>query len=345
MTIETHSGLLTAIKMTTAGAIAFIFSQLAPWPFSFWAVITVAAVTRPGLKNTYIKAAARFIGTFVGVILASLSLLIAKDNIYLLSGCFFIIIFFSSILSVQTSFISNCGLIIGITMVIVLAVGVSFPDPSSIIFLRIIDVLVGISAVLVVNIVLRLCFIKTASENKNVFSELDLRSYWIPPHLNTRSAYVIALTISSVTTLTFFVWLYCKNEGGYWATISCLVIMEDNLMKTKENMILRFVAHVFACIVGGISVLMIGQQSWLMGIPVLLTFFVCGYIMVKDSFPGKAANTIAVAVCIMLLIGPSERLIISTIIERFANTVIGIALGFLGTWLVLSNHSRAQTHH
>lgn len=334
MTNQAHSGVLTAIKMMLSGIVAFTFSQLVPWPFSFWAVITVAAITRPGLTSTYIKGIARFLGTFVGVILAFLSLLIAKDNMYLLSLCLFLIIFFSSALSFQASFISNCGLIVGITVVIVLAVGVMLPSPNFVIFLRFIDVVIGIASVLVINLALRYFYHTKESVADEMVSEFKACIASLRTSLDKRRALITCLSISVITALTFFLWLYFDYHGGYWVTISCLVIMEDNLQKVREKMTLRFFAHVFACFIGGISVYLIGQQSWLMGIPVALTFFVCGYAMVKDTIFGKAANTLAVAVCIMLLIEPNETLMVQTIIERFINTSAGIAIGFLGIWLI-----------
>jgi len=341
MTGESHSGLLTAIKMMLAGLIAFSFSQIVSWPFSFWAVITVAAVTRPGLKNTYLKGAARFLGTFVGLILAFLSLQLSNDNMYVLSLCLFFIIFITTVVSFLTSFISNCGLIIGITVVVVLAAGESSAASNTIIFLRFVDVSVGIVSVLMVNILLRDFFYKNAKLKKNVSTAL-IPQPQKPLFIFNKKSHILltALTIGAISSISFILWLYFKYPGGYWLTISCLIIMEDNLQTLREKMTLRFMAHLFACVIGGISVYLIGQQSWLMGIPILLTFFICGYIMVKDNILGKAANTLAVAVCIMLLIEPSEILILNTILERFLNTIAGIAIGFLGSWFFLLPHSR-----
>ncbi|STX52116.1 Predicted membrane protein [Legionella busanensis] len=339
MKSNTLSALLTAIKMTLAGIIACIFSFVIPWPYGFWAVITVAAVTRPGLTHTSLKSIARGVGTLIGAILAYLSVLIAGNNILILILCFFIIISLSSYLSLQRTFISYFGIIVGITVIIILSINNKSEPIITIITHRVLDVFAGILAILLVNALLRLFFQKKEPIKKNLtvefVSNLELLFNWSKNKYLTKTALAIGLTSS----LTFLPWLYFKYPGGYWVTICCLFIMEENLINVKEKIWLRFIAHVLAAMIGTISALLIGKHLWLTLIPVSITFFFCGYLMVINTVYGKAANTLAIAVCIMLLTDPLEGISFKIIAMRFINTVIGLGIGFVSTWFFISRNT------
>ncbi|WP_131782481.1 FUSC family protein [Legionella gresilensis] len=339
MKSNTLSALLTAIKMTLAGIITCIFSFFSPWPYSFWAVITVAAVTRPGLTHTALKSIARGIGTLIGASLTYISVLIAGKNILILLLCFFIIISLSSYLSLQQSFFSYCGIIIGITVIIILSTTTESQPIKTIIIHRVFDVFAGILAILLVNTLLRIFFKKKEPVKKNLtvefVSNLELLINWSKNKYLTKTALAIGFTSS----ITFLPWLYFKYPGGYWITICCLFIMEENLINVKEKIWLRFLAHVLAAMIGAISALLIGKHLWLTLIPVSLTFFFCGYLMVINTLYGKAANTLAIAVCIMLLTGSSDGISFEVIAMRFINTVIGLGIGFFSTWFFISRNA------
>ncbi|WP_454780337.1 FUSC family protein [Legionella sp. WA2022007384] len=333
---KTLSALLTASKMTLAGLIACIFSFIVPWSYSFWAVISVAAVTRPGLTHTYLKAIARSTGTLIGAILAYLSFWLAGHNALILIVCFFIIISLVSYLSLQRSFLSYCGIIIGITVIIILSSSAQYEPITTIILHRIIDVLVGILAILLVNILLRFFFQKNEPVKENLKMEFlnnfELLFNWYENKYLIKTAIAIGFTAS----LTFLPWLYLKYPGGFWVTICCLFIMEENIINVKEKIWFRFLAHVLAAAIGTISAFLIGNHQWLTLIPLSMTFFFCGYIMVTNDVYGKAANTLAIAVCIMLLSGSSEGTSLTITASRFINTIIGLGLGFFATWLFIS---------
>jgi uncharacterized membrane protein YccC len=130
-----------------------------------------------------------------------------------------------------------------------------------------------------------------------------------------------------------------KYSDGFWTTICCLFIMEENLINVKGKIWFRFLAHVLAALIAAVSALLIGDHIWLRIIPIALCFFFCGYIMVTNKVSGKAAKTLAIAACIMLLSGESESDGLEVTAMRFSYTVLGLGLGFLLTWLFIFRNS------
>jgi uncharacterized membrane protein YccC len=121
-----------------------------------------------------------------------------------------------------------------------------------------------------------------------------------------------------------------KLPEGYWATITCLLIMEENKKVTLQKGFFRFFSHVIAAAFGLVCafLLMHADYAWRI-IPLLLTFFACGYLIGTKNQYASMGNTLAIAVSFMLFSSPDVHETVQLIFARFYNVVIGVSVAFL----------------
>jgi uncharacterized membrane protein YccC len=328
------SAILTGTKMMLAGSMAFFIYLFLPWPYGFWTVVTVAAVTRPGLTNTLGKITTRIIGTLIGCVLAYFILQVNKDNSVIMILLFFPVVVLSSYIALQKTLFNYAGIIIGLTITIILSTSLMSGNLVQTMLYRIIDVLIGIACIAIVNIAIRVVFPKKETVIQNLGAQFRQAFQnliqWKENKTLIKTSFVVALAAS----LTFFPWIYWRYPGGYWATISCFLIMEESLKDVQRKSWLRFFSHVITALIGGASAILIGEHTiWLL-IPLAISFFIFGYMMVSSKSLSSTGNSMGIALSVMLLASPGVSSSLHIVAARFCNVIGGIAVGLLMIYLM-----------
>jgi uncharacterized membrane protein YccC len=318
--------------MMFAGALCFLIYLQLPWPNGYWAVVTVGAVVRPGITNTAATLLTRFAGTLIGSTLAYTTLVVTGGNSVATIVIFFAVIFLSSFIALQRTIYNYGGIVIGLTLTIVIAAGLMLGDPLQGMVLRVLDVLIGVCCVALIDLILSPFFPhekRVAQQLRRQFRE-GWRLLWAEERNKAfvRNACAIALAASA----TFFPWLYWRYAGGFWATISCLFVMEESFVGVKKRSLFRLLTHIIAAIFGGVAALIIGDHELLLIIPLLIGFFLCGLSMGLHPVLRTAGNTLAIALAIMLLADPGSAL--DVIAARFLNVIGGIVVGVVVSYFV-----------
>jgi uncharacterized membrane protein YccC len=325
----------TAIVMATAGTIAFVIYNLLHLEFGYWSVITIAAVMQPSLANTYTKSFMRAIGTLIGALVGYIFALLAAGNVVLVLALFFIFIVFTSYAAIQKTKFDYLGVIAGLTMVIVLSSSLINNQLFDMAVYRSIDVLMGIFIVGITNWALWR-YVHSSGENFRDFVE-NIRSF---PHTVksfhfTKKNLKIAVKIALACLFTFALWLYFRQPNGFWATVSCLLIMEESVDRTRLKSYFRFFAHVIAGLFGAFFAWVVGSHVWLLLIPLILSFSLCGYLIGQRNQYSALGNTMGIAIAIMLLTSPGTAATFEVITSRFLNVMLGISVGLFITMFLM----------
>jgi uncharacterized membrane protein YccC len=318
-------GLITAIKMGMACLIGFWAIDYYHLPEGVWCVVTIAAVMQVGLQQTLAKSLMRAIGTIVGAIIGFMIALLAKDNPVMVTLAVFFIIFLTSTIALQPTIYSYAGIIMGVTIAIIVSFNFSGQNLFSLSVDRTVEVLLGIAIVGITNIFLFL-FVKRYFPGLIHKETLS----WQLPTLKVQKKYIAAsLKVATACILTFLIWQFFKLPQGYWALITCLVIMEENQQGTLKKGFLRFLSHFIAALIGLISVWALTQCAYYWRLlPLLITFIFCGYLIGSNKKYQSMGNTLGVAMAIMLLSNPDGHDTLSIIFARFYNVVIGIGIAY-----------------
>ena|SRR3990167_8754669 len=327
--IANKSALLTGVKLSTACALAFILYTAFHWPYGYWSVVSVAAVTRPGLSFTLNKAMMRIVGTVIGAMLGYLIGWIATGNVIVVMCFFFMGIIVSSYVALQKSLMSYCGIIFGLTLTLVLASGLMTNQLFGMAVYRTIEVIVGIACILVVNSLLRLFFPRKEALKAPFIREFRLAWKKLLEFKNNKPLFFTAVRIAVAASLTFLPWVIFRYPGGYWATISCFFIMEESTMRVQEKGWMRFISHVIVAVIGVVIAFIVGNHLWYLLFPILIIYFALGYLMVSHSTFSTSCNTMGIALAIMLLANPGLASTLGVILSRFLNVIGGIGVGIL----------------
>lgn len=316
----------TAFKMLAACLLGFTLILHCHLPESVWCIITIAAVTQAGLDQTLTKSLMRCIGTLVGAVLGCLIVWVGKNNLAITLPLVFIAIYVTSQIALQPTIYSYAGIVTGMTIAIIVFFNLVHQNIIAMAIDRTIEVLLGIGLLSAINIMLYPTvkyFFNYSISNKS--------PSWTLPTFSLHSAYTIAsLKVSIACIGTFLICYYCKLPQGYWATLTCLLIMEENTKGTIKKGIFRFFAHFIAAGIGLFFVLIFLHlpYSWRI-IPLAITFFLCGLLIGTKNQYASMGNTLGIAVAIMLLTTPGTQETIQVILERFYNVVIGIAVAYM----------------
>jgi len=105
--------------------------------------------------------------------------------------------------------------------------------------------------------------------------------------------------------------------------------MEENQHGTFKKGFFRFFSHLVATILGLICVLALLHlpYTWRL-IPLLITFFACGFLIGSENQYASMGNTLGIAVAIMLLTTPDAHDTLHIIFARFYNVMIGVVVAF-----------------
>jgi uncharacterized membrane protein YccC len=319
--------LITAIKMCTAGLLGFLLIYFLHLPESVWCLITIAAVLQTGLNQTLAKSFMRAIGTILGAVIGYwIALYTNTSPGFIVLLLIFIMIFCTSCIALQPTIYSYAGIVTGMTITIIIFFGLAHEDILTVAVDRTIEVLLGILILAVLNIVLFFIVKKFFPRgiSKSVIS-------WQLPKCKMEKQYVFsALKVASACVLTFLIWFIFKQPQGYWATITCLLIMEENQKETLKKGLFRFLSHLIAAVIGlGFTAAFLhAPYAWRL-LPLLLTFFVCGFLIGTKNQYASMGNTLGIAIAIMLFSSPGTQETFQIIFARFYNVVIGVSVAFL----------------
>ncbi len=331
--------IITASKMAIAAALAFFIYNLLHLEFGYWSVITIAAITQAGLSKTLTKSLMRCLGTIVGALIGYLLALVAHGNIEIILILFFIAIVISSYIAIQPGAINYAGVITGLTTVIVLSASLVHGQLFATAVYRSSEVMLGIIIMAILNIALWI-FVREPHESFYDFID-ELKN--IPNSLAnivfTRTNTIASIKIALACLFTFAIWIYFRQLNGFWATVSCLLIMEESVGKTQTKSILRFWAHVAAALFGALCALLIGSHFWWLILPLTLSFFVCGFYIGRQDKQASLGNTAGIAIAVMLLASPGTDSSLAIITSRFLNVMFGIGVAILVTRYFWPNKS------
>lgn len=310
-----HLALRSGLCVAAAALLTFIFYQHYDLQFGYWGVVSVAAVMQRSFLLTLIKARARIIGTALGVLWSAVIVcwLHYWPEARLL--LFFLGLFVLSLLIFAKPSWSYIGIVTGITFVFVLSV--CHADPHlwyAVSLSRSIDIAMG---------VLSLCVCYAV-----FFCRERLRRAEKPEKVSMQWRYKAALLMAAAATLSLLPWYFWQYEGGVWAPITCLLILEESFDKTMKKAWLRLFAHaVVVCFAGGLSFFC--DTTLGTAVVLVLAMFFFGYWLEKPfwGFDSSLANTMAIAFCVILLNAPGPSGIWHSSMARMLNTLLGIACG------------------
>lgn len=318
--------LITAFKMMIAALIAFFLINYFRLPLGVWAVVTIAAVLQSGLTQTLSKSLMRIIGTLIGAVVGYAIASLAKGDVALMTILLSIAIWYSSYLALQPTIYRYAGIVSGMTVAIILFYSISNQNFYVIAVDRSLEVLLGIFVITCVNL-FEFYMVKIFSHEIITNKTLS----WQGPKLHLKPRYAILATKVTLACLfTFLIWYFFKLPMGYWATITCLLIMEENSTGTVKNGFFRFASHLIVALFAFLCVLILFYFSydWRI-IPLALTFFMCGFLIGTENQYASMGNTMGIAISLMLLSDPGSHETIKIIFERFYNVIIGIAVAFI----------------
>lgn len=317
------TALATALKMAIGGLLAFAIYNAFDRGYGYWSVITVATITQFGLTDTLLKGFMRIIGTILGASIGYTVAIMAQGNLLVILSTFFGFITLSSFFAVQPTRFSYGGIVFGITLAIVLASGFISDNLTGIAITRSIEVLTGIGIVFFIDFILSV-FIFKLNNHQNTLDKFKDLPFELKKFRFKKKYLWAAIKIALACLITSLTWTYFKIPEGFWATITCLTIVEESTQRTQEKSLLRFFAHVIAALFGAFCALIIGEHYWWRLLPLVGSFFFCGYLIGLNKSYTYFGNTMAVAIAIMLLVDPGPTSSFETISFRLLNVVFGI---------------------
>lgn len=318
--------IITALKMTLAGIAAFILMRLTQLPQGFWAIVTVAAVIQADFSDTLQKGVMRSIGTIIGAVLGVLCAFLIPFSPLLAILAFFICLIFSSYIAVQKSIYEYAAVVAGMTISIIIFFGVMGENIFVVSIDRTLEILIGVLVLFLINFIFSYLIKRWVPG-----WELPLaKSIKKPMKIIFNKHYLVAsLRISLAAIATFLLWYFTRLPEGYWATISCLLIMEESLRDSMKRGGLRFLAHVIVIIIALVFGLLLKDVSYDWRIlPMIIVFLGCGYLIGKKNNYSSMGNTIGIAFTIVLLAHTSSANSVGIIFARFYNVLIGVGVAF-----------------
>ncbi|MCF6764620.1 FUSC family protein [Thiotrichales bacterium 19S3-7] len=330
---------LTSIKFIIAAVIIYTLIQIFQWQDGYWAMISLAAVIRPNTQHIYIKAIMRIIGTIIGGILAYILLVIAQDNLYVVTIGLFFISLFAGLIILQKNSFNYAGIIIGLSAIIIVASAQGAGNYLDVVISRASFVLLGIIVLFIVNLLIK-PFDKNAQTTHLTNDILtSIKTLYNKPKIQTNLISAILLALS--VTITFFPWLVLQYAGGFWAAVTCYFIIEETAFGVYKKAKLRLFAHIGAAVIALLAVLLTQYIPLLSIIILLIGYIICALIIVNANALSHTGNTMAIAMTIMILAGLNE-VDIHIIIARFLNVVLGIIIGLIICHMFKLGNSKAD---
>ena len=235
----------------------------------------------------------------------------------------------SSYVALQDTAFAYADVVFGLTLTVVIASSLLAGQLYSVAVYRSLEVIVGILCIALVNLLLRYFFPKKEAPHENLREQLKCGWKELTRRKKNKSLFPIALRITIATALLFLPWLYFRYPGGFWGVISCFFIMEEDIKNVHQKGWWRFLSHVIAAAIGVVIALSIGTHLWLLLIPIVVIYFVLGYLMVVGKALSTSCNTLGIALAVMLLVDPGMHSTLDVITARFINVIAGIGVGII----------------
>src|SRR3990167_4274908 len=259
MKIKTNAtAFITAIKMMLAGLMAFLLTTYFQLPMGVWALVTIAAITQTGLSQTLAKSLMRASGTLIGAVIGYTIAVLAHGDVSVMMISLLIAVWFSSYIALQPTIYSYAGIITGMTIAIILFFSIAGDNYTPIAVDRTAEVMLGVFTLTILNIFL--FFIVKKYYPKAITRKIIS---WKLPKLKIESRFAIPATkVSLACFITFVIWYCFKQPEGYWATIGFLAV-----------------------------ILLLHYPYTYRLIPLLITFFLCGYLIGTENQYAGMGNT------------------------------------------------------
>ncbi|WP_165481086.1 FUSC family protein [Legionella impletisoli] len=314
-------GLYSGMIMSLSAVIAFSLYRYFQWSEGYWAVISIAAVTQAKVNNTNFKILLRLLGTVIGATSAYYFVRLLPESF--LTPVFFICIFLAILLTLAATHYRYLMIITGLTFTLVVAAGLTH-NVEQMALWRTYEVIVG-------------CFICSLLSLLAGHYMPEIKGEPIKRQFEfvfKKSMLLEAFMMSLACGLTFLTWRWFNYPLGFWATISCLFVLEENIGKTVQNAWKRILAHLLVALFAGLVALFITSNNpWIL-VPLAIGLFACGYCLALQPRLANMANTMGIALSVVLLLdvpGLSQEVIV---FARFFNVIYGVSIAFLIIYLV-----------
>lgn len=308
---------LIGLLMALSGIFAYLGYYRFQWKEGAWSVITVASITRADLSKTLLIMILRLLGTIVGAAMALLTLFFLSEKIY--TFLLFSMLFTSLLLSLVLTRYRYMMIITGLTYILILSSELTVEFYATA-FNRTYEVIFGCLVCAIFSLLFRIAFPILRGSTEPITLSFEFKKQYV----------LEALLMSIACCITFMTWRYYQYPFGYWATISCLFVLEENIGVTTQKSIKRFFAHFFVMIVASlISIVIPSHSIWIL-LPLSIGFFGLGYLSaLSKKYYASMANTMAIALSVMLLIDYPGLSRDDIILFRFFNVLYGIGIAFL----------------
>ncbi|WP_162261867.1 FUSC family protein [Legionella adelaidensis] len=302
--------------MSISALIAYTLYRYFKWSEGYWSIISIGAITQLYFNNILLKMILRIAGTIIGASTAFYAVQFLP--IYSLLFVFFFCLFLAILITLAASQYRYMMIITGLTFTLVIASGIS-NNIEEMAILRTYEVIAGCAITAGVSLLLAYFF----PENKGTSNKFKLHFKFYP------GIVLEAFLMSLACFLTFLSWKWLQYPFGFWAPITCLFVIEENIGKTMKNGKKRILAHIVAALCAGLVDLLIPQNNIVVAIPLVLGFAAIGYCLGIKGWIAEVVNTVAIAWSIMLLVDDPTMGHLSVVVARFLNVVYGVIVAFL----------------
>lgn len=310
--------------MAIAGIIAFMIYYCYRTDMGFWSVVTIAAITQSTNHDTLVKMIMRSAGTLIGAFVGFVGAHIAHQTPYILMPLILACITATSFISLQKTPYSYGGTVAGMTISIILFFSTVESNINNIVIDRTIEILIGVLILSILNIII-------ITFEKNLISTIKHTSITLKQKTpKLKPAYLFpAIKVATACLISFLIWYYFKLPQGYWAALTCLLIMEEESGLTFKKGMMRLGAHLIAVTISlGIAIALSHVNfAWYI-IPLFIIFFLCGYLISMESEFSSMGNTIGIATSVMLIANTHLNTTQHLIYARFYNVVLGLIIAF-----------------
>ncbi len=308
--------------MAFGGLVAFYICFYFKLQDGYWAIISIAAVTQHDYLTTCYKTLLRLSGTALGASFAYGCILLFPTA--WLTLLFFSGLFLCIALSLAASKYRYFMIVAGITYTLVMCSGlISSIEKMAII--RTYEVFLGCFICLAMAFLCRFIF-KNATGSR-VLINLQFKFH--------KTIVLEALMLTVACAITFVTWQWLDYPLGFWGTISCLFVIEEDIGTSFHNAFKRVLAHV--CIVGFAAIVAVyipGSNPWV-ALPMGLGLFFSGYTLgIKTTWLKNIGNTMGIALAAMLLTTSPGMTQEDIVMWRFINIIYGVTVAFLTMYII-----------
>lgn len=316
-----HEIIQLACRWTLSILIVYAVVEYWKLPEPFLAWVSIAAVMQLSSSVTCARGIMRIIGTLLGTLLTFLVLAMAHGHPVLIGLGGLIITCIAGNIMFKPGVVSYAGIMIGITMIIILAFSPLQNADPMIALPEVGMILIGTVCALfsewVISFFTRESFFAQTNRQEIVNALLLLVKRDRNPHKLMMMAQLLLAVAITMTP-----WLFFQYHDGFWAITSCFFILEESFSGTTVKSRNRLIAHFISALVAA-AIVLISFNTPIMRFPlyVCAIWGICIFMIKrKDIF--FVGITLSIALTIMVMGDINEF-----IINRFVYTLLGIVVG------------------